>query len=76
MAKYTVYLFGERFEHRSIEAARKRAIDALNYCQPPHNQIIDESGKQVSIFPPQVEDEENYFREGEEARRKWILGEY
>jgi len=45
---YWVYLFGEKFWHRTLNGARKRSQEAENYCQGEHNQIIKvETGDQV-----------------------------
>ena len=43
---YYVWIFGEGFWHRTLNGAKKRAIDAQNYC---HNvQIIScETGKLI-----------------------------
>ena len=47
---YNVRIYGERYWHRSLDAARKRAIKAQNYC---HNvQIIEvKTGKLISGRP-------------------------
>lgn len=45
---YWVYLFGEKFWHRTLAGAQKRSRDAENYCRGEHNQIINvETGDRV-----------------------------
>ena len=55
--KYTVYLFGEKHETDSLKKARRISQGALNYCQPPDNQIIERAtGKSIPIMDD-IEDE-------------------
>ena len=37
---YHVYLYGEKFWHRTIDGARKRSEAARNYCNGEQNQIV------------------------------------
>ena len=47
---YHVYAFGEKFWHRSLDAATKRAAKAQAYC--PNPQIIEvKTGKRISGRP-------------------------
>ena len=47
---YHVYVFGEKFWHRSLDAATKRAAKAQAYC--PNPQIIEvKTGKRISGRP-------------------------
>lgn len=56
--KYTVYLFGEKHETDSLKKARRIAQGAMNYCQPPDNQIIERvTGKSLPLWED-TEDED------------------
>jgi hypothetical protein len=46
---YHVWLYGERWWHRTLDGAIRRASRALGYCSGEHNQIINvATGQQVS----------------------------
>lgn len=47
---YNVYLFGERFWHRTVKGAQRRSVAAQNYCNGEHNQIIEiATGRRMKV---------------------------
>lgn len=37
---YVVFLFGEKFWHRTLRGARARSAAAWNYCNGDDNQVV------------------------------------
>jgi hypothetical protein len=37
---YVVWLFGEKFWHRTLRGARRRSLAATRYCNGEHNQVV------------------------------------